>query len=183
MLDALLSADAALRAWLTAYHTDALDTLMVALSVIGRGGLVWVLLALFLSIRDRRRARGAWQLALAIGLSSLLVNQVIKPAVARPRPFDVPDAAVRMIDRHPGSASFPSGHAANAVAGAVALTRIWPQGAVVAWSLAALIGLSRIYVGVHYPLDVLAGALVGWLCVRFALGGTRWSMLNLQVRR
>ena len=183
MLDAILSADAALRGWLSSYHTGALDTVMVALSAIGRGGLVWLLLAVFLSIRNRTRARGAWQLALAIGLTSLVVAQAIKPSFARQRPFDLADPAVRMIDRLPNSASFPSGHAANAVAGAYTISRIWPQGAAVAWTLAALIGFSRIYVGAHYPLDVVGGAIVGWLCALFVLGGTRWRMLYLKVRQ
>lgn len=174
MLDALLAFDAALRTWLNSYHTDVLDAIMVSLSVVGRGGGIWLALGLLLALRQRARAAGAWQLALAIGVTSLIVNQVVKPMVARPRPFEaVP--GVRVIDGRPSSSSFPSGHAANAAAGALALGRIWPQGRVAAWVIAGSIAFSRVYVGVHYPLDVLGGALVGYVCASFVLGGTRWT--------
>ena len=70
----------------------------------------------------------------------------------------------RVIDRRPLTASFPSGHAATAVAGAIMLSRIWPAGRFVLGALAMLIALSRIYVGVHYPLDIVAGAGLGAAC-------------------
>lgn len=176
MLDSLLALDASLRDWLSAYHNDLLDRLMVSLSFIGRGGTIWLVLGFWLAVRRRSRARGAWQLALAIGLTSLLVDQVLKPAVARPRPPDQPAGEVRLIDRRPGGASFPSGHAANAAAGAYAVGRLWPEGRVALWTVAALIGFSRVYVGAHYPLDVIGGACVGLLCAAFVIGGTRWSV-------
>jgi undecaprenyl-diphosphatase len=72
--------------------------------------------------------------------------------------------ATRVIDRRPLTYSFPSGHAASSVAGAVTLSQLWPAGRVVLWSLATLVALSRIYVSVHYPLDVLGGALLGLAC-------------------
>lgn len=175
MLHALLGWDAALQSWLSSFHNSPLDSLMLALSFVGRGGTIWLVLGLVLAVRRRSRARGAWQLALAIGLTSLLVDQVLKPAVARPRPFDA-SSEVRLIDRRPGGASFPSGHAANAAAGAYAVGRLWPEGHVVLWTLAGSIALSRVYVGAHYPLDVIGGACVGLLCARFVIGGTRWVL-------
>lgn len=182
MLDALLGWDATLRNWLSAYHNEPLDLVMLALSFVGRGGTIWLVLGFVLAVRRRARARGAWQLALAVGLTSLLVNDVLKPAVARSRPFDLTAGEVRLIDRRPGGASFPSGHAANAAAGAFAVGRLWPEGNAVLWILAVSIGLSRVYVGAHYPLDVIGGALVGLLCTAFIIGGTRWSIEPRAVR-
>lgn len=182
MLDALLGWDAALRIWLSSYHNEPLDLLMLALSFVGRGGTIWLVLGLVLAVRRRSRARGAWQLALAIGLTSLLVDQVLKPAVARPRPFDLTTGEVRLIDQRPGGASFPSGHAANAAAGAYAVGRLWPEGHVVLWTLSGSIALSRVYVGAHYPLDVIGGALVGLVCAAFVIGGARWSIEPRAVR-
>jgi undecaprenyl-diphosphatase len=72
--------------------------------------------------------------------------------------------ATRVIDRRPLTFSFPSGHAASAVAAAVTLARLWPNGRLVLWLLAVLVAVSRIYVGVHYPLDVLGGAVLGLAC-------------------
>ncbi|MBI3264327.1 MAG: phosphatase PAP2 family protein [Acidobacteria bacterium] len=175
MIDTLLAWDAALRGWLSSWHNGPLDSLMLALSFVGRGGTIWLVLGFGLAARRRSRARGAWQLALAIGLTSLLVEQAIKPAVARPRPFDGASSEVRLIDRRPAGASFPSGHAANAAAGAYAVARFWPQGKAVVWTLAVLISFSRVYVGAHYPLDVIGGACVGLLCAGVVIGGTRWA--------
>ena len=173
MFDALLRLDSAARVWLTAHHTRALDVVMVALSVVGRGGLLWLVAGAALVVRNRRLLPGLLQLALAIGLTSLTTSVVLKPAIARTRPFESA-ADVRVIDRLPDSKSFPSGHAANAFAGGYVLTRMWPAAAVPLWIFAALVAFSRVYVGVHYPLDVIGGALVGLACGVLVVGGSRW---------
>jgi len=85
---------------------------------------------------------------------------VMKPLVDRHRPCaSIP--AIAVIDARPDDASFPSGHAGNAFAGATVLSRAMPALQPVWWTLAVLIAFSRIYVGVHYPADVIAGALAG----------------------
>ncbi len=172
-MESLLSLDAALRVWLASHHTSALDWVMVELSDIGAQARVWFVLGAVLVLWRPERAQGVWQMALAIGLSVLLVDVVTKPAIARMRPFqDVVD--VRVIGARPNTYSFPSGHAANAFAGGMALARIWPGARAGLWALAALIAFSRVYVGVHYPLDVIAGAIVGMLAAGFVIGGTVW---------
>ena len=62
------------------------------------------------------------------------------------------------------SRTFPSGHAANAFAGAMVLSRLVPGVQVAWWALASAIAFSRVYLGVHHPLDVLAGAVIGAIC-------------------
>lgn len=170
MLDAMLQIDVALRAWLATHHTSPLDALMLGLSALGRGGMVWFALAIALALLRRAQTAAVWRVALAVGLAELATNAAVKPAVGRVRPFEaVMDA--RVIGEKPTTYSFPSGHAATAVAGALSLGRACPVARPVFWTLAGLIALSRVYVGVHYPLDVIAGALLGLACAFFTLGG------------
>ena len=88
-----------------------------------------------------------------------LLALVIKAGVERRRPsLSVPQADPLL---GAGGWSFPSGHAATAFAGAVSLSYLWRRGAPLFFLLAAAIAFSRVYVGVHYPGDVLAGAALG----------------------
>ena len=112
--------------------------------------------------------------ALAMGASDLIAYRVLKPWVARPRPAN---AGVPVILRAPGSSyhGFPSNHASNAGAAAAVLTVAYPGGAFAFAAIAAAIAYSRVYVGVHYPADVIAGLLlgiaIGWPWAALMLGG------------
>ncbi len=173
LLHSCLRLDAALRTVIAGHHSPVLDPVMIAVSAIGRRGGIWLALGLLVAFVRPSRAKGVWQLALAIGLAGLTADYVMKPAFGRMRPFEAGD--VRLIADRPATASFPSGHAATAFAGAYVLTRVWRSVRVGLWAVALLIAFSRIYVGVHYPLDVIAGALVGLSCGAFVVGGTVWS--------
>lgn len=123
-----------------------------------------------------RRRRDAFTVVLlAVLLGSTTADYVVKPFVHRGRPFEHMPGAV--IGGHPNDASFPSGHSANAFAAAVAMSRVAPGGAIVWWTLAAAIAFSRVYLGVHYPLDVIGGALLGIGCGWLAVWLTRGSKL------
>ena len=159
----LVEWDDVARVWLTTHHHPIADAMMEGLSIIGRGGAIWIAITLALVILDRRRVHAAGVVLVALALAFVMTDLVIKPVVARARPFEK-SVATRVIDRRPLTYSFPSGHAASAVAGAFTLSRLWPNGRLVLWSLATLVALSRIYVGVHYPLDVLGGAVLGLAC-------------------
>jgi undecaprenyl-diphosphatase len=137
--------------------------LMLGLSAVGRDGLVWLGIGLILAIPRVVPARGLGQLALAILLASTCADRVLKPLVARERPF-ASVAGVTVVGSRPNDRSFPSGHTANAFASAYVLSQAVPAAAGGWWLLAASIAFSRIYLGVHYPTDVLGGAIVGMLC-------------------
>ncbi len=173
MLSAVLSADAALRAWLTTVHTPWLDALMWQASMAGQAGFIWVVIAGIAAWRRPALAPQLWQLVLAIVLCNGFVDHVVKPAIARARPFNAMDA-VRVVGYRPVTYSFPSGHAASACAGAFVVTLMLPRARYSLWCLAGLIACSRVYIGVHYPLDVVGGALVGLGVGVVVTGGRAW---------
>jgi undecaprenyl-diphosphatase len=161
--------DTALFRVIAGHHAPWLDDLMVFASALGRAGFLWLAVAAVAAIYPRHRMR-AFRVALAVGLTWLLVDGVLKPFGDRTRPFDAM-ADVRLIDQRPLSRSFPSGHAAMSAAGALALGRLFPAARAVWWIVAALVAISRVYVGVHWPSDVAAGFVVGCVAGFFVLGG------------
>lgn len=128
------------------------------LSAINNHGEIWLLLALiFLALPKTRRCGMAMLLALLLGL--VVGNLVLKPWVARPRPFwTYADIAALL---HPGGFSFPSGHTVSSFCAATVCFGYFRKIGISCYVLAALIGFSRLYLGVHYPTDVLCGAVLG----------------------
>jgi undecaprenyl-diphosphatase len=127
---------------------------------------VSVLLAGYLARHYRWAALG-WVLvaALLIGASDFVASGILKPWIARLRPCHEPEleAWVKVVGKCGGQFGFVSSHAANSVALAVFAWRVAPH-RVVGWAVvgfALLHSYSRIYMGVHYPGDILGGALVG----------------------
>lgn len=112
--------------------------------------------------------------AIAVGAGDLLASKVIKPWAARPRPEY---AGIGAIVRGPdhGKYGFPSNHAVNAAAAASVLSVAYPPVGFVFWTAACVIAYSRVYVGAHYPFDVLIGlalgAAIGWPWAALMLGG------------
>jgi undecaprenyl-diphosphatase len=138
-----------------------LDPVFVGLSVVGYFGAIWIALAAALSLATRKHAAFPVVLTAASVWTADLVALGLKAAVERPRPGTAIPQADPLLGA--GGWSFPSGHAATAFAGAVALSYLWRRGAPLFFLLAAAIAFSRVYVGVHYPGDVLAGAALGTL--------------------
>lgn len=153
-------------------RTDFLDAVMPFVSALCNHGEIWIALAAILFLTRKYRRAGA-VLALALLLDALCCNAVLKPLVARVRPCDV-NTAVELLIPRPRDWSFPSGHTAASFAAAGALlaekNRLWGPALV----LAVLIAFSRLYLYVHWPSDVLAGAALG-AALGFAAGRLmRW---------
>lgn len=168
----LLHVDLAVRTWVVLHRLPVLTGVMWGLSSIGRGGIVWLLIAAVLMAMKRLGPREWAQLALALVVTSAVNDAVLQPVVGRERPF-VRSLDVAVIGNRPTSGSFPSGHSANAFAGALVLSRFATAPALAWWILAGAIAYSRLYLGVHYPSDVAAGALVGIACAVATLAVVR----------
>ncbi len=165
MLAGLQNFDGAVLLWIQEFvRQGLLDPAVSFYTTLGNSGLLWIgLSVLMLCFKPTRRAGCAALLAMLLGL--VCTNIVLKHLVARPRPWlDV--AGLIPLVNEPDPNSFPSGHTCAAFAAAIAwyqtLPKRWMGAAGIV--MAVCMGLSRLYVGVHYPSDVLAGALVGAVC-------------------
>ena len=124
-------------------------------------GELWILVTLIAAQGDAARfGRLPWIVIPALWATMLTVNFPIKNLFKRRRPFLVHERA-RLIGRRPKDSSFPSGHTAAAFAGATMLSVALPSFAPLFWIFAVLVGFSRVYQGVHFPADVVVGAVLG----------------------
>ena len=130
------------------------------LSYAGRLGLLWIVLALVLC-GVYRRLGVLWLTLIAVALADWSATG-LKALIDRDRP-PVDYARPKALVPVPRDASFPSGHAATSFAAATMLTFAFPRLAPGLFVLAAAVAFSRVYVGVHYPLDVVGGAALGVL--------------------
>jgi len=145
-----------LRAMRTRGHSPKLEGAAKALGKAGNNGAVWVVLGLLLAILDGSN-REAWLICAALGPVAIGLNYVVKAIVRRPRPVL---EGLPPLGGAPSSLSFPSAHATSSFAVATAMTRVEPLGAL-AFFLAFALALGRPYLGMHYPSDVLIGAVLG----------------------
>lgn len=160
-------------------RTDMLTPFMKIVTFLGNGGWFWILCAVvLLAIPKTRKTGYAAVLSLIFGV--IVTNLLLKNIVARPRPFAEIEALIPLIAK-PTDFSFPSGHTTASFAVALVMLRMLPKKiGIPAVVLAALVAFSRLYLGVHYPTDVLVGfvvALVGsllavWI-VRMKLGNIK----------
>ena len=178
MLSVLQTLDGGALLWIQENLRGLLDPIVEGYTTLGNTGLMWIVLSLaMLCWKPTRKAGVAALAAMVLGL--LCTNVVLKHVVARPRPWlDV--AGLVPLIQEPDPNSFPSGHTCAALAAASAWWRALPR-RWMRWTglvLAVCMGLSRLYVGVHYPSDVIAGALVGLFC-----GWAAWKLLQLWEER
>ena len=140
--------------------------MFVWLTKLGNHGLIWFVLALVLAL-VRRNAFLFVLTAVAVLAADGLAG-IVKVVVGEKRPND-PGPLVAI----PHSHSFPSGHTATAFAGATMLSLFMPRAAPAFYVLAAAIAYSRLYVGVHFPLDVVGGAVIGAATALLLLAAVR----------
>ena len=165
MLELIQRFDEQALVWIARYiRCGLLDPFMKVYTQLGNGGMLFIALGLILLLfRSTRKAGFSALCAMLIGL--VVVNLTIKPLAARDRPWLVIGNFVNLVPENDPN-SFPSGHTNSAFAFALAVCVTAPKRwmKITAVCLAVVMGLSRLYVGVHFPSDVLVGALTGSLC-------------------
>lgn len=163
--------------------SDFWNYFWTAVTMLGESGIFWIVLALVLMIPNKTRRLGfSMGLALLIGL--ILCNGVLKNVVARTRPYDlelIPPLEHRLAwGEMTNDYSFPSGHTTASFEGAVAIFLRNKKWGIAALALAVLIGVSRFFLGVHFPSDIVAGALCGTLFAYMAARAVDalWSLYD-----
>ncbi|MGB5824324.1 MAG: phosphatase PAP2 family protein [Proteocatella sp.] len=138
-----------------------LDKIMIMFTYLGTMGFIWILMALMLLMSTKYRKNGV-AMAASLLVCLLIGNVILKPLIGRIRPCDV-NTAVQLLISRPLDASFPSGHAMSSFAAATTIFYFNKKMGAGAFLLAATISFSRMYLYVHYPTDIGAGALIGIL--------------------
>lgn len=147
--------------WIQEYLTNPiLDNFFVFVTTLGNGGLLWIAIGLFFFAQKKHRPLGILIILSLIG-SLLVTNGLLKNWIARPRPYTVWPIEL-LIDKHP-EFSFPSGHTSASFAVAWMIFMNKRRLGVYMLVIATLMGLSRLYLFMHYPTDVIGGAVVGIL--------------------
>lgn len=156
-----------------------LNAIMIAATFVGEKGILWLLCGAALCIPQRYRKYGI-MVVLAVGLSYLIGNLLLKPLIARPRPCDLfPE--VTLLTSLPGGFSFPSGHTVSSFAAATVICFANWRFGIPALFLAALIGFSRVYLFHHFLSDVLVGAAIGVACAFLAALLLKIALLILRI--
>ncbi len=137
-----------------------LDFLMPIITLLGEGGVFWIVTAAVLLIFKKTRKIGL-SMGLALALGFLIGNLTLKPLIARVRPYDMPGVDIKLLVSSLGDKSFPSGHTLACFEAATVLFVYNKRFGIPALILAVLVAFSRLYLYVHYPTDVLAGAVLG----------------------
>ena len=178
-------------------HADWLTPVMKFITLFGENGIFWILVCVILLLFKRTRRLGII-CSVSLAFTFLCCNLIIKPSVDRTRPWVVFREVIRYLEP-PGDASFPSGHTANSMGPAWALfiasrpssrkgyaevpclgwrgdgvsAKIVHRISIAAVVLALLVGLSRLYLGMHYPSDVAVGLLLGMVCAAIMFRSVR----------
>jgi len=155
-----IARERAIALWM--HRASTRDWVVRVLDAVSRVGDGWILFAIivWLWIAGGPTGTSASVRAVGVGAVNLVLYQIIKRWIARPRPYRTCPgicARARSLDEF----SFPSGHTLHSVAFSVILTVYYPVSALFVWPLTVLIALSRMVLGLHYPSDVIVGALIG----------------------
>lgn len=145
-----------------------MDSVWLFITHLGDEGILWIVMGIILLFWKKTRPIG-FTVLISLLFDFLIINVALKDLVSRPRPFVVNEAIQPLITDVSPYRSFPSGHSGGSFSAMFALYRWVPKKlGIPALVLAAFVALSRLYVGVHHPTDILTGCVIGFLCAFLA---------------
>ena len=179
MLKSLETIDRTILLWMHGKHNSLLDQLMPFITNADNWAIPIFLLIVFLGFKAGKKGKISLAiLILALAFTDSICAQILKPLFERVRPSHVSMDGLNLLVPKGGKWSMPSNHAANIFALAVVLSYFYDRIKIPLFILASLIALSRVYVGVHYPSDVIVGGLlgyaIGWLAI------TSWVIIKMR---
>ena len=144
-------------------HSAFFDHIMLSVSTVGEWAIIWIFIGIVIYLCDKKRGREVFFVTiLAIIISSILNDVIVKAFLFRERPYlyleNVHQLGIRWTN-----GSFVSGHTASSFAAALVFCSYYKKWAIIFVILALLIAYSRIYLGMHYPSDLLGGVVIGGL--------------------
>lgn len=170
MLDQIVKIDTQIFRAINNFHFKALDFLMYLVSLIGELAIVWFAAGLLILYKNKKDGKKILVLLTVAILLTLVVNHiVIAYFISRSRPY-IELLDVHQLGKQWKDSSFPSGHVSSAVASTVILGKYYKKWILPMILLIVLTMYSRVYLGMHYPGDVLGGVLVGLVCGWVTLG-------------
>ena len=175
--------EASIILWIQENLRGPLDGVVKFITHLGDDGLLWIAMGIVLLFWKKTRPIGITVL-LSLLFDYLIINVALKTLVARPRPFVVNELIQPLITNVSPYRSFPSGHSGGSFAAMFALYKWVPKKVgIPALILASLVALSRLYVGVHYPTDIIAGCIIGFICSILAYKVVQWAMEKLSEKK
>lgn len=163
MIEIFKKVDNTILRWINVkFRNKTFDKIMPIITSAGNLGIIWIVISVLLITKKDYRVLGQ-TILIALVITTIIGEGVIKNIIKRKRPFYGDDDKELLISR-PITYSFPSGHTASSFAVATVFIKTDNAASLEIMLLACLIAFSRIYLGVHYPSDVIGGGIIGTLC-------------------
>ena len=140
-------------------HSAPLDLIMKIFTYAGEAGILWIVISVILAIIPKTRKCG-FTMMFAMALTFIIGNLVLKNLIARGRPCWIDDS-INMLIKRPTDFSFPSGHTMNGITASLCIFFYYHKSGIGAIVVACIIAFSRMYLFVHWPTDIICGALIG----------------------
>ncbi|MBQ8558464.1 MAG: phosphatase PAP2 family protein [Tyzzerella sp.] len=175
--------EASIILWIQENLRGPMDGVVKFITYLGDDGILWIAMGIVLLFWKKTRPIGVTVL-LSLLFDYLIINVALKALVARPRPFVVNELITPLVTNVSPYRSFPSGHSGGSFSAMFALYKWVPKRiGIPAIILATMVALSRLYVGVHYPTDIIAGCVIGFICSVLANYIVRRMMKKLEERK